>query len=187
MRASLHNRCTERVGAMFAKRLTSIAIIIIAIGLIVFILIKNNPTEGVEQGNQAVDFTLPLWKGNESSLSDYRGTIVVMNAWASWCPPCRDEMPDLMQFYDDYKDKGVTVLGVNMYRYERKRTDPKDFLNEFNVNFPIVFDKEGEFAKTYLPVYLPTTYILDKEGVIKKIHNGEINYEGLQKLIDPML
>jgi len=87
----------------------------------------------------------------------------------------------------DYKDKGVTVLGVNMYRYERKKTDPEDFLNELEVNFPIVFDTEGFVAKTYLPPVLPTTFILDEKGVIKMVIKGEVNYEKLQKIVEPML
>lgn len=169
------------------KRILSIAILLVAIGLIAFVVINNKPAEGVEVGNTAVDFTLPMWKGNESALSDYRGDIVILNMWASWCPPCRAEIPDFMRFYDDYKDKGVTVLGVNMYRYERKKTDPEDFLNELEVNFPIVFDTEGFVAKTYLPPVLPTTFILDEKGVIKMVIKGEVNYEKLQKIVEPML
>lgn len=169
------------------KRLASIIVLFVAMGLIAFVFINNKPVEGVEQGNKAVDFTLPMWQGDEGALSDYRGNVVVLNMWASWCPPCRAEMPDLIQFYDDYKEKGVTILGVNMYRYERKRTDAEDFLNEFAVNFPILFDIEAEVASLYLPLVFPTTYIVDDKGVIKEIIKGEVNYERLQKIVEPML
>ncbi|MBU8907856.1 TlpA family protein disulfide reductase [Desertibacillus haloalkaliphilus] len=132
----------------------------------------------------AEDFTLPLWGTDEtSSLSDYRGEIVIMNMWASWCPPCRKEMPDLDRLYQDYKDVGVTVLGVNMNKFERTTEDADAFLEEFDVSFPTLIDVDGDVATDYQIQGLPMTYIIDEDGVINLVIRGEVNYEGLEEII----
>lgn len=158
--------------------------------MIIYVFVTKETVEiGTEEGMIAEDFTTPLWGAEKEvgSLSDFDGDIIVLNFWASWCPPCRDEMPDLMQFYEDYKEQGVTVAGVNMHIYERRKTDGVEFLEELAVTFPNFLDKEGVAAKTYKPIYFPTTYILDRDRVIRVVIPGEINYEIIEELVLPLI
>lgn len=147
---------------------------------------------GVTRGMIAPDFTLPLWGTNEKvALSSYRGQIVVLNLWASWCPPCRDEMPDLNRFYNDYKDKGVTVLGVNMLMEEANLAVVDDFIEEYDITFPNVIDESISLtnqrglvqSKLYSETIIPRTYIIDQEGHIFVAHKGIISYELVEDLV----
>lgn len=156
-------------------------------------LYKRINEVGVNRGMIAPDFTLTLWGTDEKvALSSYRGQIVVLNLWASWCPPCRDEMPDLNQFYNDYKDKGVTVLGVNMLMSEANLTVVDDFMKEYEITFPNVIDESIGVtnqrglvqSKLYNATTIPRTYIIDQEGHIFVAHNGIISYELVEDLVE---
>lgn len=156
-------------------------------------LYKRINEVGVNRGMIAPDFTLTLWGTDEKvALSSYRGQIVVLNLWASWCPPCRDEMPDLNQFYNDYKDKGVTVLGVNMLMSEANLTVVADFMKEYEITFPNVIDESIGVtnqrglvqSKLYNATTIPRTYIIDQEGHIFVAHNGIISYELVEDLVE---
>ncbi|WP_096201065.1 TlpA disulfide reductase family protein [Bacillus sp. FJAT-45350] len=175
---------------MSKSRFISAIVLLIAGALVAFLVITNEPQYqvGAEQGMIAPDFILPVWgTDEEASLEDFHGDIIVMNLWASWCPPCIKEMPDLMKLYDDYQDKGVTVLGVNMNKYERTKTAMDEFMIDLNVTIPTVIDVDGEVADDYQISALPTTYIIDREGVIQQVIRGEVNYEGLESILLQML
>ncbi|MGO4888308.1 TlpA disulfide reductase family protein [Anaerobacillus sp. MEB173] len=139
---------------------------------------------GIFEGMIAEDFTLPLWETEEKkALSDYRGEIVILNMWASWCPPCRKEMPDLIQLHDDYKEQGVAVVGINMASVERNAYDAKEFMEEFQVNFPTLVDVDGEVADIYQVLGIPVTYVLNEDGVIYKRIMGAVTYDMLAEFI----
>lgn len=174
------------------KRIFSMLILLFAIGLIAYVIVTTQtPKIGAEQGMIAPDFTLPLWHTQEdASLSSYRGEIVVLNLWASWCPPCRKEMPDLIQLYEDYKGKGVTVLGVNLATHERSADGANEFMVEFDVPFPTFIDqpidstnRRGIVSSLYNIQSIPYTYILDKNGKIVHVIKGFVTYEMLENLI----
>ncbi|WP_216830467.1 TlpA disulfide reductase family protein [Alkalihalobacterium elongatum] len=175
------------------RRLISILTLVIAAGLIIFVIVTDREKPlGVEKGLKAIDFTLPVWgeeEGVEASLSDYEGDVIILNFWATWCPPCKDEMPDFMQFQEDYGDLGIKVVTVNMYYYERRATveeDIQNFMEEVNVTLPTLLDKEGEVNNTYQPPGFPMTYIIDRERVIQQVVRGEVNYEMLERLVLPI-
>ncbi|TYQ15287.1 UNVERIFIED_CONTAM: peroxiredoxin [Acetivibrio alkalicellulosi] len=126
----------------------------------------------------APDFTLTDFEGNETSLSDYRGKIVILNFWASWCPPCIAEMPD----FDDANKEllqgdDAVILTVNLtngFRGETEKT-AKDFIDRNNFTLPVLLDKEGVAAQKYSVRSIPTTYIIDREGKIITYHIGQID------------
>lgn len=140
---------------------------------------------GIEKGQRAPDFTLNDLNGSPIRLSNYLGKKVLINFWASWCPPCRAEMPHMQQFYEDYKDNTV-ILGVNMTATEERSEDIRPFVEEFGLTFPIVLDKEGNLMGDYVVIAYPTTYVIDEQGIIRDVFRGAINYEIMQKTIEEL-
>ncbi|MBM6996316.1 TlpA family protein disulfide reductase [Paenibacillus sp. DXFW5] len=144
---------------------------------------NENLPIGIEKGQRAPNFTLNDLNGNPIQLADYRGKKVLINFWASWCPPCRAEMPHMQQFYEDYQ-KDTVILGVNLTSTEDSPKDVRPFIEEFGLTFPIVMDEEGALMADYTVIAYPTTFVLDEQGVIREIFRGAINYEIMQKTVD---
>lgn len=142
--------------------------------------------QGLKKGETAPDFTLTNLEGKEMSLSDLRGKKVVLNFWASWCGPCRKEMPEMQKFYEAYKDKNVEVVAVNLTHFERKREHVDEFVKEFGLTFPIPLDIKNEQYEKYKVLTIPTTYFLDENGVIKERHLGPMTYKFMKNTIEKM-
>ncbi len=146
------------------------------------------PAEGVNIGDLAYDFTLKSYEGEEVTLSDYRGKIVLINFWASWCRPCRDEMPYFQTIQDGItaagSDADVVILSINMTDgvYETKDT-AHGYVTANNFTFPLVFD-DGNVSSLYEAYYIPETYILDKDGIIIEVIEGSTNLETLKAAVE---
>jgi len=138
---------------------------------------------GVEKGDLAPDFELMDMTGNPVQLSDFRGKTVFVNFWATWCPPCRIEMPHMQQLYEDYKDKDVVILGVNVTPTEKTFEGIQTFIEKEQLTFPIVLDEEGDITYQYQIMAYPTTYILDGRGIIQEKFRGAINYEMMKDVL----
>ena len=123
-------------------------------------------------GFLAPDFTLTTLTGETISLSDLRGRPVFINFWATWCPPCRAEMPDIQAAYERYAGQGLVILGVNM-------AEPPGpvaaFVQEFGLTFPIPMDRDGRVATMYRIRAIPTSFFVDREGVIRSMFIGPMN------------
>jgi peroxiredoxin len=143
----------------------------------------ENVEIGIEKGNAAPDFELSDLEGNPVKLSDFQGKVVMVNFWATWCPPCRIEMPHMQKFYEDYESKDVVILGVNLTPTEQNEEAIKPFVEEQKLTFPIVLDPAGEAMLTYQVVAYPTTYLLDSKGVIQEKFRGAINYEIMEDAV----
>ncbi|HEV7984612.1 MAG TPA: TlpA disulfide reductase family protein [Steroidobacteraceae bacterium] len=120
-------------------------------------------------GSPAPAFQLHSAASTDLSLSDLKGQVVLINFWASWCGPCRQEMPVLEQLYKKYKSAGFTLLGVNV---EPKSADAEGFLKSTPVSFPILFDPDSKVSKLYEVSGMPSTVILDRNGKVRYIHHG---------------
>lgn len=129
---------------------------------------------GLEKGNRAPDFELETLDGESIKLSDLRGKPVFLNFFTSWCPPCRAEAPDMQKFHEE---SDVQVFAVNMYEREQNVDDVPKFIEEFGLTFPMVIDEELEVTYRYGVQVMPTTYILDSEGLIVNIGQGAMNYD----------
>ncbi len=138
---------------------------------------------GVKQGNLAPDFELKTLDGKNIKLSDLRGKRVVVNLWATWCPPCRAEMPDMQEFYETYKNKGIVVLGVNLTTKERQPESIAKFIEQFGLTFPILLDEQGHVADLYQSVAIPTSYIIDSKGIIHRKVVGPMNKEMMEDML----
>jgi peroxiredoxin len=123
------------------------------------------------QGFAAPDFELATLEGGTVRLSDLRGQVVVLNFWASWCPPCRAEMPDLQALHDAYAGRGVVVVSVNSTVQDDEQA-ARDFAAEFGLTFPVPPDPAGEATRAYQVQALPTTFVIDRAGVIDRVIVG---------------
>lgn len=117
----------------------------------------------------APDFTLKSVRGDNLRLSEHRGEVVMINFWASWCAPCRDEMPILNDLYLRYRDLGFTLLGVNV---EEDGNAARKLLNELKVVFPVVFDGDNSVSKLYDIEAMPSTVLVDRDGNLRYLHRG---------------
>lgn len=129
------------------------------------------PDVGIQAGNLAPDFKLPLLNGQEASLSGLRGKVVLVNFWATWCPPCVAEMPYIQQIFNDarLKKAGVEILAVDVG--ENQATVAK-FINKYGYTFPVLLDSNSEVAQMYKIRAFPTTLLIDKNGIIVMVKVG---------------
>lgn len=118
---------------------------------------------------QAPDFTLQSADGRTVSLAQFKGDVVMINFWASWCGPCRQEMPLLDSIYKQYKDMGFTLLGVNV---EPHASSANAWLKQTPVSYPILYDPNSQVSQLYQVQAMPTTVILDRKGIVRFVHNG---------------
>ncbi|WP_281890257.1 redoxin domain-containing protein [Paenibacillus sp. YYML68] len=130
---------------------------------------------GLAVGQLAPDFELTLLTGEKVKLSDYRGKVVFVNFWATWCPPCRTEMPYMEQFFTNNVEKDVVIVGVNATHTEASLPVVQAWIEEWGVTFPIPLDSTGEVGKQYRVQAYPATFVLDEEGRIREKHQGPMN------------
>ena len=117
----------------------------------------------------APDFTLKSRNGENIKLSELRGEVVMINFWASWCAPCRKEMPLLEVIYKKYSDLGFTLLAVNV---EEDSSKANNLLRDFPVTFPVLYDNTNKVTKLYKVVAMPSTVIIDRDGNFRYLHRG---------------
>lgn len=134
---------------------------------------------GLNVGDMAPDFQLTTLDGEEVALSDYRGSRVWINFWATWCPPCRAEMPDMEEFY---KQNDVEILAINLTETEPSTDQVQRFVDEYELTFPILLDEVIEVATAYRIQPIPTSFMLDSEGVIQFKSFGPLTYEQMEEV-----
>jgi peroxiredoxin len=134
----------------------------------VILMTVSSVTAGIKE-TAAPDFTLKSVGGENLKLSEYRGEVVLINFWASWCGPCRQEMPVLSELHDKYKALGFTVLGVNV---EEDSSKARKLLQEMSVSFPVLLDNESVVSKQYDVIAMPSTVLVDRNGNMRYLHKG---------------
>lgn len=150
------------------------------IGIIICLLFlpqcskKTNPNL-LKEGAMPPNFTLPSLKGENVTLSSLRGKVVVLNFWASWCPPCMEEMPSLQSLYAKFKDKNFVLLAVNIE--EDGQTLASPIVQKLGLEFDILLDPAQKTTKLYHLTGVPETYILNKDGTIAEKVIGPRNWE----------
>lgn len=137
------------------------------------------PAYAEELKGPATDFTLKSRDGKNLRLQEFRGQVVMLNFWASWCGPCRQEMPLLDQLYQRYSRLGFTLLGVNV---DENPQDAEKILKDIPVSFPILLDSQGMVSELYQVDAMPTTVLIDRDGNLRFLHRGykagyELEYE----------
>jgi cytochrome c biogenesis protein CcmG/thiol:disulfide interchange protein DsbE len=134
-----------------------------------------------QKGFLAPDFALETAEGKTIRLSELRGQPVVLNIWASWCGPCRAEMPALQRVYQAYQAQGLEILGLNSTAQDDRQL-AQAFVAEQGLTFPILFDTQGEATRLYAVRALPTTYFIDAQGVIQEVVTGGPMAEALLRI-----
>lgn len=137
----------------------------------------------ISQMAPAPDFALQTVDGQMVKLGDYRGQVVLLNTWATWCPPCRAEMPDLEAYYREHKVDGFVVLAVNSGESTETVTA---FLEEQDFTFPVLLDPDGRVMSEYKVRGLPTSFFIDRDGMMHNIWSGQLSPERLAELAGPL-
>jgi peroxiredoxin len=135
-------------------------------------------------GAPAVSYDVKRLDGRTDALGRYRGSVVVMNLWATWCPPCREEMPDLQRFYREYKAKGVVVLGVDQGESAQAAGA---FVREHGVTFPVLLDADQQYGRSYAAIGLPTTVIVDRSGHVVRGIDGQLTLAQMRDAVGQAL
>jgi peroxiredoxin len=135
---------------------------------------------GLAEGNVAPDFSLVDLNGNSIKLSELRGKKVLVNFWATWCPPCKAEMPYMQEMYEKYQEDGFEILAVNSTVTEKSRENVVDFVSEYGLSFPIPMDEKNRVSSDYEILAYPTSFFIDSDGVIRSIAVGGMTKEHLE-------
>ncbi|GAB4539513.1 MAG: TlpA disulfide reductase family protein [Anaerolineales bacterium] len=174
------------------KQLMGITMIgagLLALGLMFFLMTDSrSPAESpaaqefsaipVEVNYPAPDLTLQDLAGNPVSLRALRGQAVLVNLWATWCPPCKAEMPTLQAFYEKYKDKGFTLVAINQ---EEPRETVAPFVKTYGLTFPVWLDLEYLAERKFNTMNLPSSYVIDRSGAVRLMWVGAISKTNLEK------
>jgi thiol-disulfide isomerase/thioredoxin len=143
-------------------------VFLIAIGIL--ITMYSFSTNAAEIGQPASQFTLPsLQQDQPTGLAQFNGKVIYLDFWASWCAPCRTSFPLLNKLHQKLQKQGFEVVAINL---DEDKANAEKFLKEFPVNFTILRDSSGEWADKYVVESMPTSFIIDRQGVIQKIHHG---------------
>jgi cytochrome c biogenesis protein CcmG, thiol:disulfide interchange protein DsbE len=123
----------------------------------------------LEPGDRAPELSGASLDGQAISLATLRGKVVLIDFWASWCAPCKEEMPFIERLYRRLRSQGLIVVGVSV---DAERENARDFIAQLKVSFPIVHDAKHAIADRFKPPRMPTSYVLDREGKIRHVHEG---------------
>ncbi|MCW8858789.1 MAG: TlpA family protein disulfide reductase [Deltaproteobacteria bacterium] len=153
---------------LFFRRLSFLIVLLLTVFLLTACNNSAQEPQPVQQGGligkEAPDFTLSDMQGNQVSLSQFKGKVVILNFWATWCPPCREEMPSMEKLYRDYQAKGLVMLAVNVE--ENGKRAVSDFLKRTPHSFPILLDSDNLAQNTYGVFRFPESFIIDRNGVV---------------------
>ncbi len=138
---------------------------------------------GIQPGSVPPDLALNRLDGGSTSLGDYRGQVILLNFWATWCEPCRDEIPDLEAVYRARMDRGFVVLGLAV---EEPRETVAPFVDEMGMTYPVLLDVQGSVKKVFRASGLPMSLLIDKEGVIRVRHVGHLTAEQLTEYLQDL-
>jgi cytochrome c biogenesis protein CcmG/thiol:disulfide interchange protein DsbE len=135
-------------------------------------------------GAPAASFTVQNVTGRPDSLTAYRGKVVLVNLWATWCPPCREEMPALEKLYRAYRSKGFIVLGIDQ---GESANVAASFARKLGVSFPLLIDGQQQYGRAYAAQGLPTSVLVDRSGRIVRGVDGEMTIAQMRSLVTPTL
>jgi peroxiredoxin len=182
---------TDQPSSMRFYAMLMIGAGLVVIGIVSFMLLYN-PTASsgdlsavpAQVGFAAPKLTLEDLSGKTVSLSDYLGSVVLVNLWATWCPPCRDEMPALQIFYDQYKADGFVLIGINQ---EEKLEAVSPFVAEFGLTFPVWLDENYQAQRVFNTSSLPSSYVIDRAGTVRLMWVGGVSEKFLEKYVTKLI
>jgi cytochrome c biogenesis protein CcmG, thiol:disulfide interchange protein DsbE len=168
-----------------------IGVVLALVALLAYGLASNEPDRGLEEAlergerEQAPQLELPRLSGaGVESLADYRGRVVVLNFWASWCEPCRDESPLLQRWHERIEKRGATVLGVDAFD---EIGSARAFVDEYGLTYPMLRDGEGSTRESFGILGFPETFVIDRAGRIAAVERGPVDAEFMRERVAPLL
>lgn len=174
-----------------------IALIVIGFGFLAlgisFMLRDWQPSSASTQDFSAIpsevnlpspDLYLTDLEGNRVMLSDYAGNVVLVNLWATWCPPCREEMPALQAFHEEYKSQGFVLVAIDQGETAQ---EVSPFVTEFGLTFPVLLDPSSSAGRAFNTMSLPSSYVIDRSGRIRLMWIGGISKENLDKYVPDII
>ena len=171
----------EHGGGNRRQLLLTILLVLIVGGLLIALSMKGQESSfqligqsRIKVGSPAPNFTFPDLTGKKVSLSDYKGRVVFLNIWATWCPPCVDEMPSMEKLYKKFKGDQFEILAVSIDGEGRKAVVP--FMRRLNLTFPALLDRKGKIKNIYRVTGIPESFIIDKNGIIIKKIIGPLDW-----------
>ena len=150
------------------------AILITILGGAAYFALRQRQARPLAIGDSAPDFSVPALPSGSLDLKNYRGQIVVLNFWATWCPPCVEETPSLEQFAEKMRDHGVIVLSVSV---DENQKALQDFIQEYHISYPVGRDPDRSLAARYGTFQFPETYILDRRGLVAEKVVGATDWD----------
>ena len=148
----------------------------------------TNSNSSVEKDKLAPNITLQNLQGETVELADYKGKNVVLNFWTTWCPPCKEEMPHIQDYYEKYKDQqNVEVLGVNLTFSTDSEKNVKQFVESYDLTFPVFLTYDEKVQQLYNIVTIPSTFFLDEEGRIQRKIVGPLDEASLQGYVNELI
>lgn len=132
---------------------------------------KTEENTGARIGSSAPDFSLKDLEGKTVRLSDFKGKVVLLDFWASWCPPCIETIPELLRIQEKYRDRGFTIVAVSLDSGPDIVTSLTEFKSEYGLNYPVLIGTD-EIKKVYKLISIPTNFIIDRDGIIISLHMG---------------
>lgn len=138
------------------------------------------PTKGQQESGPAPDFSVKNLQGQTVSLSDYRGKVLALNFWATWCPPCREEIPEFIEAYRSLKDAGLEILGLSVDSLPLEKL--REWTGKAGINYPVAV-ATPQIVEAYRPgEYIPATILIDRKGLIRYRHVGAMDKDTLARL-----
>jgi thiol-disulfide isomerase/thioredoxin len=174
--------------------MTMIGVGLVTLGLLSFVYLGNSNSQAeaepdfstipVEVNYAAPNLQLSDINGSAVSLDMYHGQVVLVNLWATWCPPCKAEMPTLQSFYEDYKDAGFVVVAID----SGETLDlVKLFVGQYGLTFPVWLDEGYKTEKTFGTISLPSSWVVDRAGMVRLAWVGEISSRVLEKYVPSII
>jgi peroxiredoxin len=152
-------------------RIAVLGVLLLALVFALYSSFVKDPN-AVKVGSDAPNFSLEQLNGPDMVLSDLKGKGVVLNFWGTWCEPCKEEMPALQKQYDQFKDKGLVVLGVNI---GESPVAVEPFVKQYGISFPILLDRQSQITKLYRIGPIPTTFFISPDGEVEEIFIGQLD------------
>lgn len=146
---------------------------------------ETNGSKILEAGDEAPNFTLQTLNGETFELFENRDKPLLLNFWASWCPPCKAEMPHMQSVYEKYSDQ-VEIVAVNLTNQDNGVEAVKSFQEEYGLTFPIPLDQKGEVGRLYSILTIPTSYFINTDGTIYQKYIGPMNEETILSIVEEM-
>ncbi len=186
---------TETIRPSFARFLALIMISmgLISLGIVSFLALSSSYPDPASLELSAIpavvnypapDLSLRDLAGNDVSLSGYRDSVALVNLWATWCSPCKEEMPALQNFYEEYKDKGFVLIAINQ---EESRDLVAPFVQEFGLTFPVWLDLDYLAQRKFNTENLPSSYVIDRSGIVRLMWIGGISKKNLEKYVPDVI